>query len=967
MAAVAAGGNSLRSAGTAALGLPMKGGGELDGGGAGFSMAPSPKLAAVAESSPKVADLQGQHAAESAKRQSVHARRRSDIQQMLLLEEASKGTEGPGHVKLPSIPLLQAQAAEQSALHDMAALGRVHALENLLQTGADRDRVDAFGRTPLHLAAAVGHDQVVRVFMRLGTKLDTRDLTGVTPMHLAAHNGHITVISALLEAKVDIDGVCGAGKTPLHHAVEGLQSKVCSHLVYSKADPEAKSESIPTPLMLAVLCGHTVVLDTLITIRCDPHAMDEHGCVPLHHAACKQRLEIMEVLFDRGARADVPDHWGLAPIHRAARAGEHEAVGRLIERKALVSTRTSVMRQTALHLAAMADELETIDVLVRMKAQLEAQDNRGFTPLHCAIEHKRLQALERLLLVGSARDMQTKTGDTALHLAVQKQSVPLVQCLLSNQSNVNTRGRGGQTALHVAAEINNMAAAMLMLEADPDKKKAEQEGDGRKEGGHQGGATSAAGSQPHAVSRPTLKRRTVRNVPPTVDSGAAHSSRASSKNRVGSKEGGGEGILGTAAKVKNVANPNAKDHKMQTPLHIAAWHGRPKLCQLLLQCSGEVDAVDEAGSTALTLSVTKDHDSTVKTLLRLLADPMKENPQGLGPLQQACISGAINVTRTLAEMKMMPKMDEAPWRRPLALAKFYGHDTIVQYFFKPVPRNRLNLHMVRGKQFTISATFMAVISEPACTAARLQAVEMMAVPEKHMQPQPQDEEDEEPVSPKKKLNQPASESSEDEPQSPGRTVTCPNVSSLVAPALLAIKKSEPPSPGGTSTSSLLASSAVASAAAAQLEENNNDAIQKDLQRMFEYARGIKVVSEREVTKEEWCNGLTVTLEGFSESTAYLLRMSALNDAGLAHGDVTMVCTTDSKGQVPRVQLPQPSSPSRRVNKRASGLSRLEEKRRDSAARRNSREERRNSRQERRASGAGIAQSMPNIAGLDAPL
>merc|ERR1719343_4108 len=80
---------------------------------------------------------------------------------------------------------------------------------------------------------------------------------------------------------------------------------------------------------------------------------------------------------------------------------------------------------------------------------------------------------------------------------------------------------------------------------------------------------------------------------------------------------------------------------------------------------------------------------------------------------------------------MLPGLKEIPWRRPMALAKFYGHHAIVDYFFKPCPKNRLALHMVQGKLDSVSATFMTVSSEPPVTAVRLEALEY---------PMPEDEE-----------------------------------------------------------------------------------------------------------------------------------------------------------------------------------------------------------------------------------
>jgi ankyrin repeat protein len=433
-----------------------------------------------------------------------------------------------------------------------------------------------------------------------------------------------------------------------------------------KANHEAKREGQPTPLMLAVIQGQTLELDALIDVECNMHATDDEGATALHIAATKQRLEIIECLFKRGARPEVTDKWGFMPIHRAARAGEHEAVAKLVELHAPVSSRTAIGRQTALHLAATADELETIRVLVAARANMSCQDNRGFTAVHAAVESERIRALTLLLQSGVDPDLLTKAEDSALHLAVLRKNVQLTHCIIGYHANVDITGRNGQTPMHFTAEIGYTPALQVLL--DPEHRDKET---------RSSSTSDTAPVDPVAQLRP--------------------------------------------------ANPNARDDMRQTPLHIAAWHGRHKICQLLINARCVVDASDAEGSTPMSLAIRKDHDATVKALLRLTADPLRRNNQGFGPLQQACSFGAVQVAKALTDMKMYPQEQEK-WKKPLALAKFYGHEDIVAIFFKPCPKNLLQLHMPRGMDHGVAATVMAVDCEPALTALKLQVAESASVP-----------------------------------------------------------------------------------------------------------------------------------------------------------------------------------------------------------------------------------------------
>merc|ERR1719394_2158836 len=98
-----------------------------------------------------------------------------------------------------------------------------------------------------------------------------------------------------------------------------------------------------------------------------------------------------------------------------------------------------------------------------------------------------------------------------------------------------------------------------------------------------------------------------------------------------------------------------------------------------------IDIIDAHGCTPLAHAVRQDFVDAVLTLVGLQADPLYRNEQHLMPLQQACMCGSFSVARFLNEMRMIPPHDEVQWRRPMALASFYGHTEIAAYFSKPVP------------------------------------------------------------------------------------------------------------------------------------------------------------------------------------------------------------------------------------------------------------------------------------------
>jgi len=288
-----------------------------------------------------------------------------------------------------------------------------------------------------------------------------------------------------------------------------------------------------------------------------------------------------------------------------------------------------------------------------------------------------------------------------------------------------------------------------------------------------------------------------------------------------------------------------------------------------------VDAADSEGCTPLGLSISKDHDPTVKILLRLKADPMRENPQGLGPLQLACMSGALTVTKTLNEMKMLPKLDETPWRRPMALAKFYGHQAIVDYFFRPIPKNRLALHMVHGKGDGVFATLMAVSTEPPVTALKLKGLEVVA-PEAKL---PAVVVSEAPAVPSDVTINGNSQFSRQSSQGSSESVPRGAEAALAAVALAAVAAAR----SGSSGSKERPRSAAPKLTVAAMDDLFSKA----------EAAGVEFL-EREISEKEWMSGSTISFTGLKYRTKYILRLVGENDAGMSIGIPTEVETTTAE-------------------------------------------------------------------------
>lgn len=115
--------------------------------------------------------------------------------------------------------VLMSQGLYAKSLHDMTPLhwacdaGDHEIARKLLESGANVDAVDGFGRTPLHFA--VDYPEVVRVLIEYKAQVNIRDVFEETPLFYAL--GNQTVVSLLLEAKAKVNVRNTFGKSPLDY------------------------------------------------------------------------------------------------------------------------------------------------------------------------------------------------------------------------------------------------------------------------------------------------------------------------------------------------------------------------------------------------------------------------------------------------------------------------------------------------------------------------------------------------------------------------------------------------------------------------------------------------------------------------------------------------------------------------------------------------------------------------------
>ena len=364
----------------------------------------------------------------------------------------------------------------QTPLHLAAGNGFRSVAEVLLAHGADVNAKTGAGSTPLLMAAANGFRSVAELLLAHGadpnaSTTDVRSSSQVryigTPLHVAAVRGDVALMELLLANKSNISAATGYGRTPLDVAAGAGNLAIASTLLSHGADVNAKNSGTDskgwTPLHYAVNSNQKEMVALLLKNKADPNARIEtsfgeggKGYTSLLMATAKALPDVVDLLLASGADPNLRNATRvpiLNAMYNENPAARLQMLKSLIQHGGALESRDS-FNNTPLLLAAGRADKEAMVLLLANKADVNAQDQNGYSPLRMLVEISQNQDIkplaELLLAAGADVNARNANGSTPLHLAVQKGKQDLIELLLANKADPNARNNTGQTPLDLA-------------------------------------------------------------------------------------------------------------------------------------------------------------------------------------------------------------------------------------------------------------------------------------------------------------------------------------------------------------------------------------------------------------------------------------------------------------------------------------------------------------------------------------
>lgn len=150
------------------------------------------------------------------------------------------------------------------------------------------------------------------------------------------------------------------------------------------------------------------------------------------------------------------------------RAGNVEHVDSIISTFPKLLNRQDKFGQTPVFIAVSANQYPTLEMLVKMNADIKLANLYGDTPFHKAAQSGDLKVLELLLKSGSSIWKGNAKGESPLLKAVSAGQVEAVKFLIKNRAELNTPDIKGDTPLHKAAVKGEKDMVRLLLDSGAD-------------------------------------------------------------------------------------------------------------------------------------------------------------------------------------------------------------------------------------------------------------------------------------------------------------------------------------------------------------------------------------------------------------------------------------------------------------------------------------------------------------------
>jgi ankyrin repeat protein len=261
----------------------------------------------------------------------------------------------------------------------------------------------------------------------------------------AVKAGNKAAITSLLQQRIDVNSSEADGTTALHYAVQNDDAALVDRLIAAGANAKASTRYHITPLYLACVNGNAAIIERLLKAGADPNAVTNEGETALMTAARTGKVEAAKVLLNAGANVDARENWHGETALMWAVSQKHPEMARLLlSHGADANARSTVNKWERQNTAEPREKWLPLG---------------GLTPLHFAARQGCAACVPVLLDGGADKNAVDQDGISALLMALINGQYDVAGVLIQKGVDVNIADRTGRTALYSAVDFHTMPAS----------------------------------------------------------------------------------------------------------------------------------------------------------------------------------------------------------------------------------------------------------------------------------------------------------------------------------------------------------------------------------------------------------------------------------------------------------------------------------------------------------------------------
>ena len=455
-------------------------------------------------------------------------------------------------------------------------------------------RVSSGRGTGLHLAAGEGHVDCCEVLLDAGANIEAKDERSRTPLMYAAaggSDGHQRVQELLLRRGANVHAACDVRWTALHYSVY-WGTRAVRALVSAGADVDVVNARNETPFMVAVSACNPMVAVELVKLGAKAAGPLDNGESILHLIARKHfHSEVgldIAALVRAGADVEALDESGLSPLFAAA----------------------------------LRENEVACETLIRLGAEVNVVDNNMRSPLDGVLckERSIAQNIVAVLLIDGGAVLSEclhsrKLNQVFFSAAASGHTHVVSRMLTEAGLSCQERDVGGNSALHLAAKNGHTLTVQSLVKA-------------------------AARENAESKHPTTLAYGHTETVPELVKNASANASTKSETTNTATHldtkpDISPDTVCDIDQEETDTIAVDMRNKNGDTPLHVAAAHGKTQTVCELITCGASVELQNNQGNTALLLAVKNGYSSTVSYLIEIGASTEVHNNDGDTPLRLA--------------------------------------------------------------------------------------------------------------------------------------------------------------------------------------------------------------------------------------------------------------------------------------------------------------------------------------------